>query len=59
MAAKAPSDGGGKAVSILAWRNSQNPDKSAPHLLLAAEPGVLGDGLDPMFGFFEMPSAER
>jgi isoquinoline 1-oxidoreductase beta subunit len=23
MAAKAPSDGGGKAVSILAWRNSQ------------------------------------
>jgi hypothetical protein len=24
-------------------------------LLLAAEPRVLGDGLDPVFGFFETP----
>jgi hypothetical protein len=48
------SDRGGKTVSILAWRNSQNPDESAAHLLLTAEPGVLGDELDPVFGFFEM-----
>jgi hypothetical protein len=31
------SGGGGKALSILAWWNSQDPDESAPHLLLAAE----------------------
>ncbi len=49
------SDGCGKALSILAWRNSRYPDESAPHLLLVAEPGVLGDGLDPNFGLFETP----
>jgi len=38
--------GGLSAATFLA----QRPDERAPHLLLAAEPEVFSDGLDPVFG---------